>query len=299
MASQARPGQVTVFGGTGFLGRSIVRHLVAESVPVRAAARRPDRIAIEGAQGVYADLRDETSVAAALKNANAAINAVGLYVEKGAETFEAVHELGALNLARQCAAQGITHLVQISGIGADLHSPSAYIRSRAKGELLVRDVFPEATILRPSAIFGPDDSFVNALAQIIRRSPAVPLFGNGATRLQPVFVGDVAAAAGAALQHTAAPGALYELGGPETYSYRGLLELISARIGRKPRLLPLPFAVWQSLATLAAILPHPPITTAQVTLMRQDNVVAEAALTLGDLGIEATALEAVLPSYTI
>ncbi|CAE7862207.1 NDUFA9 [Symbiodinium microadriaticum] len=299
MTSQPRPKQVTVFGGTGFLGREIVRHLVAESFSVRAAARRPDRVAIEGSQGVYADLRDETSVAAALKGTDAAVNAVGLYVEKGAETFEAVHELGALNLAHQCAAQGITRLVHISGIGADLHSQSAYVRSRGKGELLVRDIFPQATILRPSALFGPGDGFVTALAGIIRRSPVIPLFGSGATRLQPVFVGDVAAAVGAALQHPAAPGALYELGGPRTYSYRALLELVAARIDRKPRLLPLPFAVWQRLATLAAILPHPPITTAQVTLMQQDNVVANDALTLGDLGVEATALEAVLPSYTI
>ncbi|HIP79743.1 MAG TPA: complex I NDUFA9 subunit family protein [Kiloniellaceae bacterium] len=299
MASQPRPGQVTVFGGSGFLGREIVAHLVAESIPVRAAARRPERVEMEGAEAVRADLRDADSVAAALEGADAAVNAVGLYVEQGDETFAAIHEAGARRLAELCAAQGIARLVQISGIGADLKSPSAYVRSRAKGEALVLDVFPKATILRPSALFGPGDSFINALAGVIRRSPVVPLFGSGATRLQPVFVGDVAAAVGAALRHPAAPGAVYELGGPETYSYRALLELISARIGRRPRLLPLPFALWQGLAAVSAVLPRPPITAAQVALMRRDNVVADDALTLGDLDVEATALEAVLPFNTI
>ncbi|WP_299391340.1 complex I NDUFA9 subunit family protein [Pelagibius sp.] len=299
MASQQRPGQVTVFGGSGFLGREIVRHLVAESIPVRAAARRPERVGVPGAEAVRADLRDADSVAAALQGADAAVNAVGLYIEQGDETFAAIHEEGARTVAQRCAAQGVARLVQISGIGADLNSPAAYVRSRAKGEALVLDVFPKATILRPSALFGPGDSFVTALAGVIRRSPVVPLFGSGATRLQPVFVGDVAAAVGAALRHPAAPGAAYDLGGPRTYSYRALLELVAARIGRRPRLLPLPFPVWQGLATLATVLPRPPITAAQVALMRQDNVVADDALTLADLGVEATALEAVLPSYTI
>ena len=304
MAADSHPGCVTVFGGSGFLGREIVKRLLAEGITVRLAARRPDRAAIDEEpdrggvlQPVYADLRDATSVALALEGAEAAVNAVGLYVETGAETLEAVHELGASNVARQAATLGLDRLVHISGIGADPRSESRYVRVRAEGERRVTEAFPQATVLRPSVLFGPQDSFVNALAGIARRTPLLPLFGRGRTKLQPVYLGDVAEAALGALAHPDAPGRTYELGGPRVYSYRALVTLVLERAGRRRLLLPVPFPVWLALAVLASFLPAPPLTRAQVVLMKQDNVVAEDALTLGDLGIEATALEAVLPDY--
>ncbi|WP_299626529.1 complex I NDUFA9 subunit family protein [Pelagibius sp.] len=305
MAADWQPNCVTVFGGTGFLGAAIVRRLLAEGITVRVAVRHPDKVVVapEGPQPadlqpVYADVCDETTVAQALEGSDAAVNAVGLYVEKGAETFEAVHELGALTVAQQAAARGLQRLVLISGIGADLHSEAGYVRARARGERLVRDAFAGATVLRPSVLFGPEDRFVNSLAEIAARLPLLPLFGRGDTKLQPVFVGDVAEAVSKSLQHPDAPGATYELGGPRVYSYRALIELILQQTQRRCLLLPLPFALWDFLALLSALLPTPPITRAQVTLMKQDNVVPDAALTLRDLGVEPTALEKVLPSYT-
>lgn len=304
MAADSHPGCVTVFGGSGFLGRAIVKRLLTEGITVRLAARHPDNAAIDrrpdrggDLQPVYADLRDETSVAQAVEGADAVVNSVGLYVERGAETFEAVHERGALNVAHQAATLGVDRLVHISGIGADLNSESRYVRARAKGELLVMDVFAHATILRPSVLFGPADSFLNALADIVSRTPVLPLFGRGDTSLQPVYVGDVAEAALRALTHPEAPGKTYELGGPDIYSYRALIELVLERTRRRRLLLPLPFSLWRFLALLASLLPAPPLTSAQVALMRQDNLVAEGALSFDDLGIEATALDAILPDY--
>ncbi len=304
MAADSQPGCVTVFGGSGFLGRAIVARLLAEGITVRLAARHPDDAAIDrrpdrggDLQPVYADLRDETSVALALEGAEAVVNAVGLYVEKGAETFEAVHEHGAQTVAQQAATLGVDRLVHVSGIGADLQSESRYVRARAQGERLVTDAFARATILRPSVLFGPEDSFLNALAGIASRTPVLPLFGRGDTRLQPVYLGDVAEAALRGLTHPEAPGKTYELRGPDIYSYRALIELVLERTRRRRLLLPVPFSVWRMLAILASILPAPPLTGAQVALMRQDNLVAAGALSLHDLGIEATALEEVLPDY--
>ncbi len=304
MAADSQVSCVTVFGGSGFLGGEIVKRLIAEEITVRVAVRHPDNVAIDERSGqigevqaIYADVRDETSVALAMDGSDAAVNAVGLYVEKGVERFEEVHELGALNVAHQSATLGIKRLVHISGVGAVMHSKSNYVRARAKGELLVMDVFSRATILRPSVLFGPKDQFVNTLAQIASRTPVLPLFGRGHTKLQPVYVGDVAEATLRALKHSSASGKIYELGGPRIYSYRALIELVLERTNRRRLLLPLPFPVWDVLTMLATILPSPPLTRAQVTLMKHDNVVAKAALSLEDLGIKATALEEILPKY--
>jgi NADH dehydrogenase len=292
---------VTVFGGTGFLGREIVKALTEVGLATRVAARHPDNVNTQRASGgaeiqaVYADVRDESSVALAINGSDAVINCVSLYVENGAETFEAIHELGALNVAHQSAELGIKRLVHISGIGADLRSKSSYVHSRAKGELLVNDVFAHATILRPSAIFGPSDKFLNTLAAIAKVSPVLPLFGNGNTKLQPVYVGDVAKAALKVLQTPASQGKVYELGGPHTYTYRALIELLLGYTRRRRLLLPLPFAIWKALAAVAAILPAPPITRAQVVLMERDNVVAKSALSFKDLDVVPTALEDILP----
>ncbi|MGI9403330.1 MAG: complex I NDUFA9 subunit family protein [Hyphomicrobium sp.] len=296
---------VTVFGGTGFLGSEIVMALAAAGLATRVAVRHPDKVRAQPVSGpgeiqpVYADVRDESSVALAIKGSDAVINCVGLYVENGAETFAAVHELGAINVAHQAAVFGIECLVHISGIGADLQSKSSYVHSRAKGELLVSDVFPHATILRPSAIFGPGDKFLNTLAATIRVSPVLPLFGQGHTKLQPVYVGDVAHAALKALQNPVSQGKIYELGGPRTYTYRALIELLLGNMKRQRLLLPLPFAIWKALSAAAAILPSPPITRAQVVLMERDNVVAKSALSFDELGIEPTALEDILPEYVL
>ena len=302
MQSNERP--VAVFGGSGFLGREIVLRLAAAGLGVRVAVRRPDRVALPArAEGdgevrpVYADVRDEDSVALVLEGAGAAINAVGLYVEQGAETFEAVHELGARNVARQASAQGLERLVHLSGIGADRHSGSSYVRARAKGEVLVMAAFEGATILRPSALFAPDDQFVNLLAKMARRAPVIPLFGRGETKLQPVYRGDVAEAALKALTHPGAVGETYELGGPTIYSYRGLFELVMARSGRRRPFLPIPFALWTVLAAALSVLPRPPLTFAQIALLKRDNVVGEGARGLADLGIAATALKDILPDY--
>ncbi len=305
MAQATNISSVTVFGGAGFLGSEIVKALAAVGIATRVADRHPDKVITPDGSGpgqierIYADVRDESSVALAINGSDAVINCVSLYVEGGPETFEAIHELGALNVAHQSAELGIKRLVHISGIGVDLRSKSSYVHSRAKGELLVTDVFAHATILRPSAIFGPGDKFLNTLAAIIRVSPVLPLFGKGHTKLQPVYVGDVAHAALKALQTPASQGKVYELGGPRTYTYRALLELVLGHMQRRRLLLPLPFAIWNALAAVGAILPAPPITRAQVVLMEHDNVVAKSALSFEELGLEPTALEDILPQYTL
>jgi uncharacterized protein YbjT (DUF2867 family) len=294
--------RVAVFGGTGFLGRAIVDQLVAMGMTVRVAVRHPDTMKVpdEMAQGghvlsVYADVADEKSVGRALEGCDAAVNAVGLYVERGTDTFRTVHELGGLHVARQSARSGVKALVHLSGIGVDPNSRSSYIRSRARGELLVREAFPAATILRPSVLFGPDDKFLNTLIAITRRSPVLALFGDGDTRLQPVFVGDVAQAALRVLTTPSSQGKIYELGGPQIYRYRDLIKLVLKETGRSRILVPVPFFIWDTLARLLMLLPDPPLTTDVVTLMRQDNVVGEGVLTFANLGLAPTAVEDILP----
>jgi NADH dehydrogenase len=295
---------VAVFGGTGFLGSEIVERLVAEGTAVRVAVRHPQKARMSDNSGqtgqilpVYADVRDETSVALAMEGCEAVVNAVGLYVEKGSKTFEAIHELGALNVAHQCVSQNVDRLIHVSGIGADLYSESKYVRARAKGELLARDVFPKTTVFRPSVLFGPRDKFINTLAKLIKRSPVFPLFGEGHTKLQPVYVGDVARATLRALQDPASQEQTYELGGPRVYSYKALVELVAAQTRKRPLLLPLPFLVWDFMAGIASRLPVPPLTRDQVALMKRDNVIATNALSFADLGVSAAALEDVLPQY--
>jgi NADH dehydrogenase len=296
--------RATVFGGSGFIGRHIVRRLAAEGAVVRVAVRRPNQALFlkpMGAVGqivpVAADVRDEAAVAAAVHGAEDVINATSLYVERGRATFAAVHEKGAETVARAAAEAGVARFVQLSGIGADPRSPSRYARSRARGEQLVRAAFPGATILRPSIVFGPEDKFFNTFAALAQLSPALPLFGGGRTRLQPVYVGDVAEAARRALHDTSAPGKTYELGGPRVYTFRELLELLLAEIGRHRLLVPVPFMIAEIQAAFLSLLPSPPLTRDQVKLLKADNVVTGGALGLEDLGITPTAAEVVLPTY--
>jgi NADH dehydrogenase len=294
---------IVVFGGSGFLGRRIVERLAADRALVRIAVRHPERAASLTRLGrtgqittVHADVWDAGTVAPALAGAEAVVNTVGHYVERGAASFEAIHGQGARHVAEAAAAAGVRRLVHISGIGADPASDSPYVRARAAGERLVRAAFPAATILRPSVMFGPND-FLERLAGIARLMPVIPLFGSGQVRLQPVYAEDVAAAVVSALARPEAAGQLYELGGPRVYTYEALVRLVLDQTGRRRLLLPLPYAVWHALAVLTAPLPNRPISRDQVRLMQKDNVVSPGALTFADLGISPTALEAIAPGY--
>jgi len=282
---------VIVLGGTGFLGRRVVRKLLEHGRTVGVATRLPEKVARptdsldRGAHLVQVDIRDRDTLTRALEGAGAVINCVGLYVETRAESFRDVHVEGARAVAEIVKAHGVQHLVHISGIGVDRGSPSAYIRARAEGEDDVRRAFPAATILRPSAMFSRDGAFFGALDAIVRRLPVVPLFGNGGTRLQPVLVGDVAEAACRALERGNAPGSVFELGGPEVFTYREIVERLAARAGRRRLFLPVPFALWRALAAMASLLPQPPLTPAQVALMQRDNVVGDGVATFAGLSI--------------
>jgi NADH dehydrogenase len=294
---------IVVFGGSGFLGRRIVERLAADRALVRIAVRHPERAASLTRLGrtgqittVHADVWDAGTVAPALEGAEAVVNTVGHYVERGAASFEAIHGQGARHVAEAAAAAGVRRLVHISGIGADPASDSPYVRARAAGERLVRAAFPAATILRPSVMFGPND-FLERLAGIARLMPVIPLFGSGQVRLQPVYAEDVAAAVVSALARPEAAGQLYELGGPRVYTYEALVRLVLDQTGRRRLLLPLPYAVWHALAVLTAPLPNRPISRDQVRLMQKDNVVSPGALGFADLGITPTALEAIAPGY--
>jgi len=295
--------RVTVFGGSGFLGSHIVAQLAGCGTNVRVAARHPKNTACPGPPGdgsitsVCADVRDEISVSQAVEGAEAVVNAVGLYVERRHATFDAVHVQGALNVARQASRAGVARLLHISGIGSDPNSESRYVRARAMGESFVREAYGGATILRPSVLFGPGDAFLNTLTRLARFSPVLPLFGNGATLLQPVFVGDVAEAVVNVLADRTSRGKVYELGGPRVYSYKQLIELLVKRLGRKRLLVPVPYFLWELQAALMSVLPNPPLTHDQIVLMKRDNVVSKGALTLADLSIDSTAVETLLPTY--
>jgi len=296
--------RVTVFGGSGFLGRQIVKCLVVEEVKIRVAVRHPERASFLKRMGrdgqielVRADVWEETTVAPAVKNSTSVINTVGHYVEKSSATFDAIHGQGAHNVARQAGIAGVERLIHVSGVGANPASDSPYVRARGIGENLVKGAFEGVTILRPSVIFGPDDSFFNTLANLARRSPVLPLFGTGCTNLQPVFVGDVAEACVRVLADPSTQGKAYELGGPRVYTYKALLQLVLKQVDMRRVLVPVPFFLWDALAALLAFLPNPPLTRDQVKLMKSNNVVGEAALTLEDLGIASTPVEEVLPTY--
>ncbi len=296
--------RVTVFGGSGFLGRQIVKSLAAEGTNVRVAVHHPERASfIErlGRDGqiefVHANVWDESTVARAVKQSASVINTVGHYVEKGTATFDVVHGQGALHVARQARRAGAERLIHISGLGADSTSDSPYVRARGVGEVLVKKAFDGVTIFRPSVIFGPDDSFFNTLAGMARQTPVLPLFGMGRTNLQPVFVGNVAEACVRVLANPSTAGKVYEFGGPRVYTYKALVRLVLKRVDRRRILVPVPFFVWDTLAALMAFLPKPPLTRDQVKLMKRDNVVEGKALTLEDLGIAPTSVEEILLTY--
>ncbi len=288
---------VTVFGGTGFLGRRVVRQLLGQGLAARIVSRHPERAASFETSAIHsmrADINDEAAVAAAVAGAYGAVNALSLYRERGTGTFHALHVKAAERLARQAQRAGVERLVHVSGIGADAASNSPYIRSRGEGELAVQASFASAVIVRPAVMFGPDDAFLNTLVKLLRRLPAYPMFGQGLTRLQPVFVEDVAGAIGRALQPNAACQVTYELGGPRVYTYKALLETVADRLGRRPVLVPMPFHLWHPLARIAEMLPGSPLSRSQVELMETGTAVSAGMLEFGALGITPQPIEHVL-----
>lgn len=290
---------VCVFGGTGFLGRRLVRRLAGEGASVRVAVRSPERargvLELERVEVQRADVREPASVAAAVAGCDAVVNAVSAYVEKAGVSFESVHVEGARTLAQESLAAGVSRLVLVSGIGADPESASAYIRARGQGELAAREAFPGCVVVRPGAMFGPGDALFAGLADIVRVLPVVPLIGGGGTRVQPVYVEDVAEAIARVLAGSSDQ--TYELAGPGVYSLRELVEYVLRLVGKRRLLVPLPFVVAEVQARLFELLPSPPLTTGQVDLLRRDNLAGGELPGLSELGIQGKAVEEIVPSY--
>jgi NADH dehydrogenase len=298
---------ITVFGGSGFLGRHLVRALAKRHYRIRVAVRRPDLAGhlqplgrVGQIHAVQANVRYPQSVEAAARDADVVVNLTGILFQRGRQRFDAVQGFGAEQIALAAAAHG-ARMVHVSAIGADENSVSLYARSKAAGEQAVLSAVRSAVVFRPSIMFGPEDGFFNKFAAMARLLPALPLVGGGETKFQPVFVGDVAEAIARAVDGNAAPGTTYELGGPEVRTFKQLMEYVLATIERKRLLVPLPFGVAKLQAQFLQYLPKPPITPDQVELLKVDNVVSDLAAregrTLKGLGIEATAMETVVPSY--
>jgi uncharacterized protein YbjT (DUF2867 family) len=298
---------VTVFGGSGFLGRHVVRALANRGYRIRVAVRRPELCGYLRPMGrvgqihaVQANLRYPQSIAAALRDADIAVNLVGILFARGRQRFDAIQAAGAEAVALAAKSAGAP-LVHVSAIGADANAPSRYARSKADGERRVLAAQPTATIMRPSIVFGPEDDFFNRFAALAPIVPALPLPGGGHTRFQPVFAGDVAEAIARAVDGDTKPGAIYELGGPEVRTFRELMEFILATIERRRLLVPVPFALMKLQAAFAQFLPKPPITPDQVEMLKRDNVVSDEARrdgrTLEALGIIPETMAAIVPTY--
>lgn len=292
---------ITVFGGTGFLGRRVVKHVLDRGFPVRIATRHPDRVRelfrseATPPEAVEADIMDASALAAAVSGSGSVVNAVSLYVEKGEETFERVHVRAAADLASAAQTEGVRQFIQISGIGSDARSESPYIRARGRGEEAVRNAFPRTTIVRPAVMTGPDDAFLTMLVKLVRTLPVYPMFGRGETRLQPAYVGDVAEGIGKLIEKGELDSQrVFEFGGPEVYTYEELLRELAHLLDTKVRLLPVPYAAWYVLAAVGERLPLIPITRNQVDLMRHDNVASPDKPGLAELGVDRTEMEEVV-----
>ena len=282
---------VTVFGGTGFLGRRVVQKLCESGATVRIASRHPRRAEGDNVKQIAADAHDERSAEAAIVGADCVVNAISLYVEHGSETFHSVHVEAAARIATVARRVGTKRVVHVSGISADAASPSAYIRSRGEGEAAVQAAFPGAVIVRPAVMFARDDGFLTTILRLLRVLPAYPIFGDGRTRLQPVYADDVAAAITQLLRQSKKPSPIYELAGPRVYSYEELLRTIARTAGLRPVLMRTPFALWDAVAGLAEILPRPPLTRNQVELMQIDTTASDNLPGLRELGISPRSLE--------
>lgn len=295
---------VTIFGGAGFIGRHVVQRLAAQGDRVRVVSRQPalaGHLQPLGEVGQIViqqvDLQDQQALMALLDGSQAVINLIGILAERGSATFDEVQGELPGRIARAAAAAGVGRMVQISAIGADPGSASAYARSKAKGEAAVRAALPQATILRPSIVIGPEDQFFNRFAAMARLLPALPLIGGGKTRFQPVYVGDLASAIVAALERPDAAGKTYEIGGPRTYSFAELMRYMLEVLGRRRMLVPISFGLADLQARLLAWLPEPPLTQDQVLLLKQDNVVSAGAPGLAELGVTPTPIEVIVPGY--
>ena len=298
---------ITVFGGSGFVGRHLVRALAKRHYRIRVAVRRPDLAGhlqplgrVGQIHAVQANVRYPRSVEAAARDADVVVNLTGILFERGRQRFDTVQGFGAEQVALAAAAHG-ARMIHVSAIGANENSASSYARSKAMGEQAVLAAMPTATVFRPSIVFGPEDDFFNRFAAMARFLPALPLIGGGATRFQPVFVGDVAEAIARAVDGNARAGATYELGGPEVRTFKQLMEYVLAVTERKRLLMSLPFPLAKLQATFLQFLPKPPLTPDQVELLKSDNVVSDVATrqgrTLKGLGIDATGMETVVPTY--
>lgn len=299
---------VTIYGGSGFLGRNVVRAIARTGARMRIAVRRPElagHLQPLGSVGqinpVQANVRFPDSLVAAAEDADAVINLVGILFPSGKQTFKSVQDEGARHVAEAAKAAGVRAFVHVSAIGADSNSPSIYARTKAAGEAAVTEIFPGAVIFRPSVVFGPEDDFFNRFAALAQLSPVLPLLGGGHTKFQPVFVGDVARAIVAALEGRAPERAPYELGGPEILTMRQVMERVLDYTMRERPLVPVPFWFAKLQGAILQVLPKPPLTIDQVRLLQRDNVVSDVAIkarrTLEGLGIEPVAVESVVPDY--
>lgn len=302
------PGLITLFGGSGFVGGQVVHALARRGWRIRIACRRPDRAwklqtsgSVGQIQAVRCDATDPDQVAAALAGASAAVNLVGVLYETPGRAFQSEHVEASRIIAEACAAAGVDRLVQISAIGADPESASDYARTKAEAEMAVREVKPDAVIVRPSVVFGSGDDFLNKFAQMAQFAPALPLIGGGQTKFQPVYVGDVAEAIARCVEDAGAAERTFELGGPAILSFEDVLKLVLRETHRTRVLLPLPFFAARmigGLAQLTAVVGLKPLLTRdQVVSLERDNVVAPGAEGLAALGIQPTGVDAVAPSY--
>ncbi|WP_378946223.1 complex I NDUFA9 subunit family protein [Mesorhizobium sp. ANAO-SY3R2] len=301
------PQLVTVFGGSGFLGRHVVRSLAKRGYLVRVACRRPDLANyvqplgnVGQIQPVQANLRVRWSIDRAVQGASHVVNLVGILHQGGRQRFSTVHDFGARAVAEAARAAGAT-LTHVSALGANENSPSVYAQTKARGEKAVLDVMPDAVIYRPSIVFGPEDAFFNRFASMARLSPFLPLIGGGETRFQPIYVGDVAEAIARAVDGKVKGGTIYELGGPQVLTFKQCMEEMLEVIGRKRILLPLPWWAAELQASVLGLLPNPPLTKDQVTLLRTDNVVSKAAedegRTIDAIAIAPKTTASILPTY--
>ena len=292
-------GPITVFGGTGFIGRHLMPLLVRSGETVRLAVRDSGRIQMTTASAqaveiIQADVLDDIAVDAAIAGTDAVVNLVGILTETATQTYRVVHVEGARRVALAAHRHGVTRLIHLSALGASPTSPAISDRTKAEGEQAVRAVFLQATIVRPSLVFGEDDHFFNRFAAMIRSSPVLPLIGGGTTRFQPVFAGDMTAGVLELLKRPETAGKTYEFGGPRVYSFKVLLELLMTVLNRRRVLLPIPFPLAEIQAVILELFPNPPLTRDQVRLLKTDKVVSGAARTLGDLGVQPGLLKSFL-----
>ncbi len=296
-------GKVTVIGGAGFVGRYLVGRLAEQGHAVRVAVRDPEAASfvkpmgdVGQVQPIQANIRNEASIVRAVAGADCVINLAGIMFPGGSQSFRAVHEVGAATVALAAAGTGAGQLIHVSALGADEESASNYARSKAVGEAAVRAAYPDAAIIRPATIFGPEDKFFNLFARIATLSPVMPLFGGGRNKMQPVYVGDVAQAI-ATIVRNETPGGIYELGGPQVLSMAALMAMVCEQTGRNRLMLPAPFFAAKIKAFFLQLTPWNILTMDQVELLKTDNVVGGDLPSLGDLGITPTTLDAVLPNY--